>query len=96
MRLHAGVIAYAVGTPFMMLSYHTKCRAFAQEVGIPQDCLVDASDSVAETVATCLVEYLRGVRPWTAATDLTTAKSLARRGITLLGEAIRSRSRGAE
>jgi polysaccharide pyruvyl transferase WcaK-like protein len=33
-RLHASIIAYSVGTPFLMFSYHSKCADFASEIGL--------------------------------------------------------------
>lgn len=35
MRLHSAVLAYTVQTPLLLLSYHPKCLAFAEEIGLP-------------------------------------------------------------
>lgn len=40
-RLHAGIYAYALGIPFAVVPYHSKCTAFAEDVGLPQMCLLD-------------------------------------------------------
>jgi polysaccharide pyruvyl transferase WcaK-like protein len=55
MRLHAGVLAYATGTPFMLLAYHPKSLGFADQVGLPEQLRADARalrpDELAERIA---------------------------------------------
>lgn len=40
-RFHASVFSYASGTPFVMLDYHPKCTAFAQDIGLPEELRLD-------------------------------------------------------
>ncbi len=40
-RLHAAIYAYALGIPFAVVPYHSKCAAFAKDIGIPKVCLLD-------------------------------------------------------
>lgn len=42
MRLHAAVYSFASGVPFVVLSYHPKCSAFAQMVGLPLEAQLDS------------------------------------------------------
>jgi len=44
MRLHGAILAYAAGVPFHILSYHDKCRQFANTIGLPADCLTDVTE----------------------------------------------------
>ncbi|HEX40839.1 MAG TPA: hypothetical protein ENN81_02105 [Phycisphaerales bacterium] len=41
-RLHAAIYAFALGIPFAIVPYHAKCTAFADEVGLPEVCRLDA------------------------------------------------------
>ena len=41
MRLHGAVVCYAAGIPFLMLSYHPKCKEFANFVGSPEGSCMD-------------------------------------------------------
>lgn len=40
-RLHAAIYAYALGIPFAVVPYHSKCVAFAEDVGVPEICCLD-------------------------------------------------------
>lgn len=40
-RLHAGIVAYLVGTPFLIVSHHDKCRDFASDIGLAPDLVLD-------------------------------------------------------
>lgn len=39
-RFHAAVYAYALGVPLAVLPYHKKCRDFAEDVLLPETCLI--------------------------------------------------------
>ncbi|KQV25453.1 polysaccharide pyruvyl transferase family protein [Yonghaparkia sp. Root332] len=38
-RLHGAIVSYLSGVPFVMQSYHQKCEAFADEIGLPAELL---------------------------------------------------------
>lgn len=40
-RFHASVFSYAAGVPFVMLDYHPKCAAFAEDIGLPEELRLD-------------------------------------------------------
>jgi polysaccharide pyruvyl transferase WcaK-like protein len=42
MRLHAAVFAYLARTPALILSYHEKCRGWAEMIGAPAETIFDA------------------------------------------------------
>jgi polysaccharide pyruvyl transferase WcaK-like protein len=40
-RLHAGIYAYALGIPFAVVPYHSKCTAFVKDIGLSEKYLLD-------------------------------------------------------
>lgn len=58
-RLHASVISYAVGTPFLMLSYAEKCKSFAQEVGLDEKHIFDVNSIDRSSFSNCLEKWLQ-------------------------------------
>jgi len=63
MRFHASVFAYAAGVPFVMLDYHPKCTAFAQDVGIPSQLVLNASNFTADALLRGLEALVSGDYP---------------------------------
>ncbi|HBR18947.1 MAG: hypothetical protein A2Y13_11590 [Planctomycetes bacterium GWC2_45_44] len=52
-RLHAAIFAYIVGTPFAVIPYHSKCAAFAKDVGLSGRYLLDTEirpDQIKEVI----------------------------------------------
>ncbi len=56
MRLHACVLAYMLGLPFVMVNYHPKCAGFHQSVGLADDTIVHTGcpDELLEKTSTLL------------------------------------------
>lgn len=54
MRLHAAVFGYMVQIPTIILSYHPKCRGWAQEIGMPAELFFDSNDFDVEKLADAL------------------------------------------
>jgi len=54
MRLHSAVFAFLSQTPLIVLSYHPKCRGFADEIGLQSNCIFDTPDICDETLATSI------------------------------------------
>jgi polysaccharide pyruvyl transferase CsaB len=44
MRLHSSILAYLFRIPFLMVSYHPKCSAFAKMIGYPMDRILSIHD----------------------------------------------------
>ncbi len=44
MRFHSSVFSYSAGVPFVMLDYHPKCTAFADDIGLPDELVLSAHD----------------------------------------------------
>jgi polysaccharide pyruvyl transferase WcaK-like protein len=63
MRLHAGIFAFCVGTPTIMLSYHEKCSAWAELVGWPEPLLLDAARLDAEQLLAAIERVLGDAVP---------------------------------
>ncbi len=64
MRLHAAVIATRLHKPLLMLSYHAKCKAFANQISLHHDCLLDIQGVVDHEVATTTVNrFLSSLEP---------------------------------
>ena len=60
MRLHAGIYAYLAKTPFLFVSYHAKCRAWAGEVGMPSESLFDGESFEVDRIRLSISDLLSG------------------------------------
>ncbi|MBD2156179.1 polysaccharide pyruvyl transferase family protein [Leptolyngbya sp. FACHB-16] len=58
MRLHGSVFAYANQLPLLILSYHQKCRDFADTIGLKNDFFLDLRDFDFESYQTSLAKFL--------------------------------------
>ena len=63
MRLHAAVFAYCAHTPCAILSYHEKCRAWADLTGHPAELVCDAAHPQAPELQAALQTLLSGQSP---------------------------------
>jgi hypothetical protein len=54
MRYHSSIFSYSAGIPFVMLNYHPKCTAFADDVGLPAELVLSAYDFTAEDLTSRL------------------------------------------
>lgn len=59
MRLHAAVFGFLSRTPTVMLSYHPKCRGWADDIGLPAQFLLDSAAFEPEELAARIGEALR-------------------------------------
>lgn len=87
-RLHAGIFAYTVGIPFAMIPYHGKCRAFAEDIGLPDCCILDPM-LTSDEVELFLLALLKNEQGWRPSLSLDDAKSQVQRGDESLVEKIR-------
>ena len=78
MRLHAGIYAYLTNTPFLLVSYHAKCRAWAREVGMPSERLLDGESFEIDRIRPSISDLLAG-KHGTCSLDLSTAEENAMR-----------------
>ena len=87
-RLHAAVYAYSVGVPFAIVSHHGKCLAFAEDVGLPNGCILDTdiSPDRAEQFLECVVTQRAEYMP---SLPVEEAKDLARKARQSLVDQIR-------
>ncbi len=58
-RLHGGITAYLASVPYTLIEYHTKCKDFNDDVGLPPERRI-APQFVAEDVSVALTDLLRG------------------------------------
>ena len=47
MRLHANILSYLAGCPFLLANYHSKCQGFADTIGLPAAAVVDRRELLA-------------------------------------------------
>lgn len=47
-RLHGAIAAYLCGVPFLIVGHHSKCKDFAEDIGLPDVCLVAPDSSWSE------------------------------------------------
>ena len=58
MRYHSIVAAYCVGTPFVAVSYHPKCRTFCSEIGYDNQLVIDVESlQVSALESACLMMF---------------------------------------
>ena len=76
MRLHGAVMAYTAGRPAMILSYHPKCRQFAEFAGIPDDHVLDFDQLDISTMEVALKQFLSD-NSSNAVTPIADAQALA-------------------
>ena len=88
MRLHAGVLAYATKTPFLMLAYHPKSLAFADQVGLPDELRCDARTALPDEIVERLEAELAGPLRPRASLALEDGRRSARRHLVFLTEAM--------
>jgi len=72
-RLHGGWAAYLLGRPLLQIDHHTKCRGFAETIGLPGKCLIDP---FVETV-----DLEAGARLWFEAGDDLSGDFTSRRAL---------------
>jgi polysaccharide pyruvyl transferase WcaK-like protein len=60
MRLHSVILSYAAEVPFVALSYHSKVRDFADDVGVEAGQVYDPYDFQPQELADTVVTILKG------------------------------------
>jgi polysaccharide pyruvyl transferase WcaK-like protein len=78
-RLHTSIYAYTLGVPFAIIPYHSKCTAFAKDIGLPEACLL-TPDLCVEEVEKVLGLLLNGGTAWMPALPVEEAQQLANSG----------------
>jgi polysaccharide pyruvyl transferase WcaK-like protein len=67
MRYHAAILGYLAGVPMLVVTYEPKCRAFAEQVGLPPEALLSPRDLLdprcLETRLAALLSRPDGFRP---------------------------------
>lgn len=51
MRLHASIMSFMAKTPSISINYHPKCKAWCEQIGMPQDYQLDARDICSDSLA---------------------------------------------
>lgn len=85
-RLHAAILAAAVGTPFAVISYHPKNTAFAHDAHLPAEWIADSDAVSAGWIAETAEAVLEPRDPGVAVAALRSLQLAARRGLALVGE----------
>jgi polysaccharide pyruvyl transferase WcaK-like protein len=78
-RLHAGVYGFAAGIPTAVIPYHEKCRAFADDVGLPPSGVFERLVSAHET-ARFITHAAAGSQNLLPSRSVAEACAIARRG----------------
>lgn len=64
MRLHGNILAFLSETPSISLGYHSKCRQWCQQIGLPQEYFFNANDfSILKLVETASQGLEKGFVP---------------------------------
>lgn len=62
-RFHASIFSYSAGVPFVMLDYHPKCAAFAQDIGLPDELKLDVYKLAPDELIDSLESLISPDRP---------------------------------
>lgn len=54
MRLHASIMSFMAKTPSISINYHTKCRSWCEQIGMPEEYQLDALDVCSDSIANIL------------------------------------------
>lgn len=87
MRLHASILAYRFGIPFLMIGYHPKCLGFAETIGYPMNQVISVQDLQHRAyLYRSITELLNETAHFRPAVPVEIAVEQARRNFTLLRE----------
>lgn len=87
MRLHASILAYRFGIPFLMVGYHPKCLGFAETMGYPMKQVISVQDLQNRAyLYRSITELLNETAHFRPAVPVEIAVEQARRNFTLLKE----------
>lgn len=85
MRLHASILAYRFGIPFLMIGYHPKCLGFAETIGYPMNQVISVQDLQNRAhLYRSIMELLNEPPRFRPSVPVEIAVEQARRNLTLL------------
>jgi polysaccharide pyruvyl transferase WcaK-like protein len=56
MRLHGAILGYLANTPVLSINYHSKCKGWCEEVGMPEDYQIDLFNLNIEKIVSQITE----------------------------------------
>jgi polysaccharide pyruvyl transferase WcaK-like protein len=88
-RLHAAIYAYSLKVPFAIIPYHSKCSAFAKDVGLPEMFVLD-QNTLPDRVAQALKSQIEDRLACSPRLSVEEARRMARSGQNTIVEKIRA------
>jgi len=81
MRYHACLYAYLRGIPLLVINYHPKCRALAEDIGLPKEAVINLNEIIGGQLPKRLKHLMYYPGRFRASLPLEKAKSRAMEGI---------------
>ncbi|MDM7998648.1 MAG: polysaccharide pyruvyl transferase family protein [Dehalococcoidia bacterium] len=81
MRYHSCLFAYLSGLPLLIIDYHAKCRALAQDIGLPGEAVVPLEEVLAGRLREYLDSLQRDPFAFTAKLPVREAREMAAEGV---------------
>ena len=80
-RYHSSLFAYLSGIPLIVLNYHSKCRALAEDIGLPEKAIVSLSEILDGNFSNRLKNLIKSPGDFLATLPTDTARKRAKDGI---------------
>jgi polysaccharide pyruvyl transferase WcaK-like protein len=84
MRYHACLFAYLNNVPLLIIDYHPKCRALAEEIELPDNAIISLSEILTGGFAEHLRNLIRSPDKFLANLPIKLARNKARAGIKII------------
>jgi polysaccharide pyruvyl transferase WcaK-like protein len=81
MRYHSCLFAYLNSIPLLIIDYHPKCRALANEIGLPKHAVVSLEEILNGQFQDQLENLVNSPSDFCATLPISVAKTRARDGI---------------
>ena len=81
MKYHSCVFAYITGKPLIVINYHPKCHAFAEEIGLPMHTIISPAEILSGLFGCVFRHMLENPKDFIASLPLEAAKQMAKNGL---------------
>jgi len=80
-KYHSCLFAYLNSIPLLVVDYHPKCRAFADEVGLPKHAVISLGEVLGGTLRNSLEDLIESPQRFLATLPVSVARNRAEEGI---------------
>lgn len=87
-KYHSCLFAYLANIPLLIIEYHPKCRALAEELGLPRNAVISLNEIINGQLEERLEKLMRFPQIFHTTLPISLSKSRARDGIRIIKEII--------